>query len=120
MEIIIGLLVVAAVAFYLVRKNKEVEAELQAKEAPYKVEQPVFVEPVRESESVSTPVNPQVTDSVTVTLPVVEEKQWPMTEATPKARAKKPSAPKAAPAKPKSAPAIKAAPVKKPRAPRAK
>lgn len=112
MEIIIGLLLVAAIAFYLIRKNKETEAELQTKEeAPYKVEEPVL-------EPVAAPVNPQVTDSVTFTPPAVEEKQWPMTETAPKARVKKPAV--KATAKPKAAPAIKAAPVKKPRAPRAK
>lgn len=112
MEIIIGLLVVAAVAFYLIRKNKETEAELQTKEAaPYKVEEPVL-------EPIAAPVNPQVTDAVTVTAPIVKEKQWPMTEAAPKARARKPAAKPTA--KPKAAPAINAAPAKKPRAPRAK
>lgn len=116
MEIVIGLLVVAALAFYLIRKNKEVETELQATEAS-KVEAPVVdLAPVVEA--------------VKVEAPVAEEKQWPMVETAPKAkpRARKPAAPRA-PAKPKAvpakptkakAPAIKATPAKKPRAPKAK
>lgn len=107
MEIIIGLLVVAAIAFYLIRKNKEVEAELQTKEeAPYKVEEPVL-------EPVVTPVNPQATDLVTTPAPAKKAAQ--PAQAKPKAPAKS-----RAPAKPKATPAIKAAPAKKPRAPRAK
>jgi len=109
MEIIIGLLVVAAIAFYLIRKNKEVEAELQAKEeAPYKVEEPVL-------EAVAAPVNPQITDSVTVTDPVVTKAPSKKVAQPAQAKPKAPAKPRA-PAKPKAVPAIKAAPAKKPRA----
>jgi len=118
MEIIIGLLLVAGLAFYLIRKNKEVESELQANESvPYKVETPVVeVAPVIEA---------PVVEAVKVETPVVEEKQWPMVETAAKPKSRKPRAPakpKAVPAKSTKtkAPAIKATPAKKPRAPKAK
>ena len=118
MEIIIGLLVVAALAFYLIRKNKEVESELQANEsAPYKVSEPPATTPI----PLVVESTPGV-EAVKVETPVVASK------APAKPRAKKPQASKA-PAKPKAvpaksakakAPAIKATPVKKPRVPKAK
>jgi hypothetical protein len=124
MEIIIALLVVAGLAFYLIRKNKEVEAELQQTEAAYKVEAPVV-----ESVKVETPAPVETAPAPVAT----EEIQWPKVEVAKQPakrapRAKKPAAPRA-PAKPKAvpaktakpkAPAIKATPAKKPRAPRAK
>jgi hypothetical protein len=121
MEIIIALFVVAGLAFYLIRKNKEVEEELQQTEAAYKVEAPVV-----ESIKVETPAPVEVTPAPAV----VEEIQWPKVEAVQAPAKKAPRAKKpAAPAKPKAvpaktakprAPAIKATPAKKPRTPKAK
>ena len=138
MEIIIALFVVAGLAFYLIRKNKEVEAELQQTEAAYKVEapQPVKIPMVVAGNPVMpVEVGKSADDRVEATAPIpvtAEEIQWPKVEAVQPAkkasRAKKPAAPRA-PAKPKAvpaksakpkAPAIKATPAKKPRAPRAK
>lgn len=130
MEIIIALLVVAGLAFYLIRKNKEVETELQQTEAA-KIPMVVAGNPVMPTE-----VGKSADDRVESTAPapvVAEEIQWPKAEAAKQPakrapRAKKPEAPRA-PAKPKAvpaktakpkAPAIKATPAKKPRAPRAK
>ena len=134
MEIIIGLLVVAALAFYLIRKNKEVEAELQANESASesaKIPMVVAGNPVMPTE-----VGKSADDRVESTAPapvVAEEIQWPKVEVSTQPakrapRARKPAAPRA-PAKPKAvpaktakprAPAIKATPAKKPRTPRAK
>jgi hypothetical protein len=133
MEIIIALLVVAGLAFYLIRKNKEVEEELQQTEAAYKVEapQPANIPMVVAGNPVMpTEVGKSADDRVESTAPVAtEEIQWPKVEAAKQPakrapRAKKPAAPRA-PAKPKAvpaktakpkAPAIKATPAKKPRA----
>ena len=68
MEIIIALLVVAGLAFYLIRKNKEVEEELQQTEAAYKVEAPVV-----ESIKVETPAPVEVTPASAVVEEVVDE-----------------------------------------------
>ena len=145
MEIIIGLLVVAALAFYLIRKNKEVEVELQTNEsAPESAKIPMVVagNPVMPTEvgksaddRVESTAPHKVPEPVeTAPAPVVaEEIQWPKVEAPTQPakkapRARKPAEPQA-PAKPKAvpakstktkAPAIKATPAKKPRAPRAK
>ena len=141
MEIIIALLVVAGLAFYLIRRNKEVESELQQTDAEYKVETPqpakipmvVAGNPVMPTEvgksvddRVEAAAPHQVPEPSTTPIPLVtEEIQWPKVEAVQQPskkapRAKKPAAPRA-PVKPKAvpakskAPAIKATPAKKPR-----
>ncbi len=140
MEIIIALFVVAGLAFYLIRKNKEVEEELQRTEAAYKVEAPqldkipmvVAGNPVIPTE-VGKSADDRVESTAAPTPPASEEIQWPHVDpakepAKKAPRARKQAAPRA-PAKPKAvptktakpkAPAIKATPAKKPRAPRAK
>lgn len=102
MEIIIGLIIVAGIAFYLIRKQDEVNAPV-VEQAPYKVETPV----------------------------AAQEAQWPMVEqvvqsAKPKKakEAKAPAAKAKQPAKAKStaqkAPSAKPAKPKKPRVVRVK
>lgn len=99
MEIVIALVIVAAVAYYLFSKHREMEAEQES--VPYKVESPVVAEP---------PVVQAVVE------PVVEVKPEQSVKAkTPRQRSPK----QAQPAK-KPAAIQPAAKARKPRAPKAK
>ena len=110
MELVIALVIFAALAYYLFSKRREVEVE--QKSAPYKVEAPVIVE---------APAVPIVVagNPVIVEAPVVAAKK-PRQPRQPAAKpAAKPAVKKAQPAK-KPAAIQAASKAKKPRTPKAK
>lgn len=110
MEIVIGLLIFAGLAFYFIRKINEVDppvTEQSKTEAPV-VDIPPVVAPVVEE------------PKVVAAEPVVES-EWPKVDtSSPKPKSRKYTRP-AAPKKPKAPAAITATPkARKPRAPKAK